>query len=72
MMQYTSTPPRVVLYPTDLKPFCLGSESSVYRLYDKIKTRFNIDKEARVTIFHIRDFYNITIQEVIWTIFKIG
>ncbi len=64
-------PPRVVLYPEDLKPFVVGSDKNVYKLYAQIKERFNIPKNIRVTIFNVRDFYSMTIEEVIWIIFKL-
>lgn len=65
-------PPRVVLYPEDLKPFILGSEKNVYKLYAQIKERFNIPKDIRVTIFNVRDFFTMTLGEVIWIIFKLS
>jgi len=64
-------PPRVVLYPEDLKPFVLGAEKNVYKLYAQIKERFNIPKDMKVTIFNVRDFFTMTLEEVIWVIFKL-
>ena len=56
---------RVFVYPSDLK-FWLDrkSDKSVYRLYHTIQEAFQLQKERYLTIFHLRDYYRISLEDV--------
>lgn len=62
----TKKPIRVFVYPADLK-FWLGNKSdkSVYRLYHNIQDRFHVERDRFLTIFHLRDYCHISLDDVI-------
>lgn len=60
---------RVILYPSDfLYNFC-GCEKSCYNLYHDIREAFDLPKERKITIFHLRKYYNISLEEARIAIF---
>ena len=61
-METTSS--RVLVYPADLKFWADKSDKSVYRLYHQIQEAFGLEKEKRITIFHLRDYYHISLDDV--------
>lgn len=63
---------RVVLFPADLLCFSGGCARGSYRLYNKIRLKFKLEKSVRITIFHVRDYYQITIEDVLQAIFGKG
>ncbi|RZL43708.1 MAG: hypothetical protein EOP00_22350 [Pedobacter sp.] len=60
---------RIILFAEDLRAFSAGSDKSNYRLYKCIHTKYGLDKNARVTIYHVRDYFKISIEDVMHSVF---
>ncbi len=61
---------RVILFPEDLQYFSGGGFRTNYRLYNDIRNKFGLDKKVRITIYHVRDYFNISLEDVIHGVFK--
>ncbi len=62
-------PQRIILFPEDLSSFSGGGSKTLYRLYNTIREKFGLDKKIRLTIYHIRDYFKISLEDVIHAIF---
>ncbi|WP_343533934.1 hypothetical protein [Pedobacter sp.] len=60
--------PRVILYPDDLHNFC-ACDKARYKLYNHIRQEFNLPKSKRITIYHLRDYFNISLVDARQAIF---
>ncbi|RWU09887.1 hypothetical protein [Pedobacter chitinilyticus] len=60
---------RVIIHPYDLLYHFCGCEKSCYNLYHDIRETFNLPKDRKITIFHIRDYYNISLEDARIAIF---
>lgn len=60
---------RVVLFPEDLRNFSGGGTKTNYRLYNTIRSNFGLGKKVRITTYHVRDYFNIAIEDVNQAIF---
>ncbi|WP_170311256.1 hypothetical protein [Pedobacter ureilyticus] len=60
---------RVVLFPEDLRSFSGGGTKTNYRLYNEIRAKFQLEKKVRITIYHVRDYFHIPLEDVIHGIF---
>jgi len=61
-------PRRVTLYPQDLHSFC-ATKRACYKLYNDIRQEFNLAKYKRITIFHLRDYFKLSIEDVCLAVF---
>lgn len=61
---------RVILFPEDLRSFSGGGTKTNYRLYNDIRSAFQLSKKVRITIYHVRDYFHITLEDVIDAIFN--
>lgn len=59
---------RVTLYPEDLHSFCACNKAR-YKLYNDIRQEFNLPKTKRITIYHLRDYFNISLADARQAIF---
>ena len=56
---------RVFVYPADLKRWAPEkSDKAVYCLYHQIQATFNLARNRCLTIFHMRDYYNVSLDDV--------
>ena len=56
---------RVFVYPADLKTWAPEkSDKAVYGLYHQIQATFNLARNRCLTIFHMRDYYNISLDDI--------
>jgi hypothetical protein len=55
---------RLLVYPADLKQLMGKSDKSVYIEIKRIKERFGLGQKDKITIFHVKDYYHITIEEL--------
>ncbi len=56
---------RILVYPADLKIWASSkSDKSVYRLYHQIQEAFNLDHSRDLTIFHLRDYFKISLEDI--------
>ncbi|MNK58854.1 hypothetical protein D3C87_779510 [compost metagenome] len=60
---------RVILFPEDLRSFSGGGTKTNYRLYNDIRSKFQLEKKVRITIYHVRDYFHITLEDVVHAIF---
>ncbi len=61
-------PRRVILYPHDLLSFC-ATKKACYKLYNDIRDEFKLRKPKRITIFHLRIYFNLSIEDACLAVF---
>lgn len=60
--------PRVIVYPQDLHSFA-SSAKARYKLYNQIREEFNLDKPKRITIYHVSEYFNLSLEHTVHAIF---
>lgn len=61
--------PRIVLFPEDLSNVSGGGNKTLYRLYNTIRDSVGLRKGIRITIYHVRDYFKISLEDVIHGVF---
>lgn len=60
--------PRVILYPEDFHSFASNAKAR-YKLYNQIREEFNLDKSKRIMIYHVSEYYNLSLENTVHAIF---
>ena len=60
---------RVIVYPADIQRWYGNRKRGAYLKYRKIKLELGVPVNRPLTIFHLRDYFGISLEDIVKRLF---